>query len=44
MNNNYVDATLGAYAIINARQIQGLLGQAPDVAAGVSEVGGPDTA
>jgi len=27
MNNNYADATLGAYAIINAQQIQGLLGQ-----------------
>jgi len=26
MNNNYVDATLGAYAIINAQQVQGLLG------------------
>ena len=44
MNNNYVDATLGAYAIINAQQIQGLLGLAPDMAGDVSEVGGPDTA
>jgi len=28
MNNNYVHDTLGAYAIINAQQVQGLLGQA----------------
>jgi len=33
MNNNYADATLGAYAIINAQQIRGLLGLARGVSA-----------